>query len=249
VANHVPLWDALGRVKDVPDLSPAAAEAVLAFVALIERYRQQFQKGNLAQVTQALLEEIDFVGAARATASSTAGADRKAGAVRELLASLAAYERREGKKASLLTYLNRLSLDLRDAEDEHHHTRGRVTLMTLHGAKGLEWRLVFLMGLEEDLLPHGGMQGEPPNPEEERRLCYVGMTRARERLVLTRAAMRVKRGREVPRTPSRFLSDLPEGSHEVVDLGAPPAGPPTEVETNFFATLRERLKAQRNAPE
>jgi len=65
----------------------------------------------------------------------------------------------------------------------------RVALMTLHAAKGLEFDLVFLIGLEEDLLPHGGMQGEPPNPEEERRLCYVGMTRAKKRLVLTRAAV------------------------------------------------------------
>jgi DNA helicase II / ATP-dependent DNA helicase PcrA len=116
--------------------------------------------------------------------------------------------------------------------------------MTLHGSKGLEWKLVFLMGLEEELLPHAGMQGELPNPEEERRLCYVGMTRAREQLVMTRATMRLKRGREVPRTPSRFLDDLPEDLCEIIDLDAVPEGPPTEKEQNFFASLRERLKAQ-----
>ncbi len=88
------------------------------------------------------------------------------------------------------------------------------------------------------------MQGEPPNPEEERRLCYVGITRARERLFLTRAAMRVKRGRELPRTPSRFLADLPAELCEVIDLAAP-AGPPTEKETDFFSDLRERLAAKR----
>lgn len=88
------------------------------------------------------------------------------------------------------------------------------------------------------------MQGEAPNPEEERRLCYVGMTRARERLVMTRATQRLKRGREVPRTPSRFLQDVPEELCEIIDLDAIPQGPPTEKEQNFFASLRERLKGQ-----
>ena len=152
--------------------------------------------------------------------------------------------RSEAPKASLLTYLNRLSLDTRQEEDDPSAHSGRVTLMTLHGAKGLEWRLVFLIGLEEDLLPHSGMQGEPPNPEEERRLCYVGMTRARERLVLTRAAIRIKRGRELLRTPSRFLEDLPEELVDLIDLAGIPAGPPEEKEQNFFANLREKLKAK-----
>ena len=114
--------------------------------------------------------------------------------------------------------------------------------MTLHGAKGLEWRLVFLMGVEEDLLPHSGMQGEAPNPEEERRLCYVGMTRARERLVMTRAATRIRRGKEIPRTPSRFLDDIPEQLCDVTDMAAIPSGPPSTQELGFFANLKERLK-------
>jgi DNA helicase-2/ATP-dependent DNA helicase PcrA len=70
------------------------------------------------------------------------------------------------------------------------------------------------------------------------------MTRARERLVLTRCATRIKRGREVPRTPSRFLADIPEQYCEVVDLDAEPEGPPQEKELNFFASLRDRLKAR-----
>jgi DNA helicase-2/ATP-dependent DNA helicase PcrA len=164
--------------------------------------------------------------------------------VAQVIDSLETYERREGPKASLLTYLNRLALDTKDEDDEAHHTAGRVTLMTLHGSKGLEWRLVFLMGLEEELLPHAGMQGELPNPEEERRLCYVGMTRAREQLVMTRATMRLKRGREVPRTPSRFLDDVPEDLCEIIDLDAVPDGPPTTQELNFFESLRQRLKGQ-----
>jgi DNA helicase II / ATP-dependent DNA helicase PcrA len=241
--NEVPLWQALGRAAEVETLPPGAAEKVGDFVALIEGYRRRFTKGNLAQTTRDLLDQIDFKAQARANAPSAAAGDRRVKAVAQVIESLESYEKREGKKASLLTYLNRLALDMRSEEDEPARASGRVTLMTLHGSKGLEWRTVFLMGLEEDLLPHSGMQGEPPNPPEERRLCYVGITRARERLVLTRAAMRIKRGKEVPRTPSRFLGDLPEDLTEVLDLGAPPPGPPSEKELNFFDSLRAKLKA------
>src|SRR5690606_12095298 len=157
--------------------------------------------GNLSQVTQKLLDEIGFKDAIRVTTPSPTTADRKLRSIDQILASLEAYERREGPKAGLLTYLNRLALDTR--EEEEGPTGKRVTLMTLHGAKGLEWRVVFLMGLEEELLPHSGMQGEPQNLEEERRLCYVGITRARQKLYLTRAATRLRRGKDIPRTPSR----------------------------------------------
>lgn len=244
LAQEVPLWEAMQRAAAIDTLPQGAAEKVAEFVALMDRYRKAFNKGNLSHLTRELLAEIDFVGNVRGQATTLAAGDRKAKAVAHVVASLEAYEKKEGPKASLLTYLNRLSLDNKDEDDEAHHLSGRVTLMTLHGAKGLEWKLVFMVGLEEDLLPHSGMQGEAPNPEEERRLCYVGMTRARERLVMTRAATRIKRGKEVPRTPSRFLSDIPEQLCEVVELGAAPVGPPTVKEQNFFASLRQRLKAE-----
>jgi DNA helicase-2/ATP-dependent DNA helicase PcrA len=242
IAEDASLWEAMGRARDNETLPQGAGDKVVEFVELIERYRKAFTKGNLAELTQRLLTDIGFVEHARSHAPSLAAGDRKKQAIDQVIASLEAYERKEGPKASLLTYLNRLALDTKEEEDEPHHTRGRVTLMTLHGAKGLEWRLVFLVGVEEDLLPHSGMQGEPPNPEEERRLCYVGMTRARERLVMTRSATRIRRGRELVRTPSRFLGDIPTAFCDVIDIGAVPEGPPTVEEKSFFANLRGRLK-------
>ncbi len=127
--------------------------------------------------------------------------------------------------------------------------------MTLHGAKGLEWRCVFLCGMEEGLLPHSGRgfddSGSEPradgalNLEEERRLCYVGMTRARERLILTRAVERTKRGKPVPRTPSRFLEDIPAELLEPIDLRGPLPAAPKEVQQakarSFFASMSELL--------
>jgi DNA helicase-2/ATP-dependent DNA helicase PcrA len=235
------LQDALARSAEIPDLPQGSAECVAAFHRLLERYRAMYEKAGLAESTRLLLDEVGFKEAARQLTRSAAVADRKLQSVEGILGSLDAYEKREGPKANLLSYVNRLSLDFKDAEDNPTHTARRVTLMTLHAAKGLEYKVVFLIGMEEDLMPHSGMQGEAQNLEEERRLCYVGMTRARERLYLSRAAMRVKRGKELPRTPSRFLADLPPELFEVQDIGAPPPGPPTEQEQRFFANLKERL--------
>ena len=154
----------------------------------------------------------------------------------------------DGFASGLPGYLMRLALDSKDADGDGGDV---VTLMTLHGAKGLEWRCVFLAGLEEGLLPHSGRgfddaSGEPQadgaiNLEEERRLCYVGLTRARERLILTRATERVRRGKAIPRTPSRFLEDIPKGLLDVIDLAGPQAESAKEVQQvkakSFFAAM------------
>jgi DNA helicase-2/ATP-dependent DNA helicase PcrA len=243
-ADGVTLWEAMERGEKYEDLPAGAAGKVREFLQLIERYRKLFAGGNLAQVTRGLLEEIGFREATRSLAISATSADKKIKSVDQVLDSLESFEKREGPKASLLTYLNRLSLDTRQEEEEVPGGSRRVTLMTVHAAKGLEYRLVFFIGMEEDLMPHKGMQGEPQNLEEERRLCYVGITRAKELLYLTRASVRVKRGKEVPCTPSRFLEDLPPEVVEVIDLKAPRTGPETPQERNFFANLKERFKAK-----
>ena len=239
-SRGVPLLDVLCSPASVPGLTPGAAKAVTEFSELIRRTRARLRTEPLSRVTRALLEDIGFEAAARASTSSAAAADRRLQGVEGVLASLEQFERREGARSDLLTYLNRLSLDGREEEDGP--TPARVALLTLHGAKGLEFRTVFLVGMEEGFLPHGGMQGEPQNLEEERRLCYVGITRARDELILTRAASRLRRGRDVPRTPSRFLADIPAEVLEVSDTTVPPPGPPTEAEQGFFRSLKARLQ-------
>ncbi|CAM3696986.1 UvrD-helicase domain-containing protein [Corallococcus sp. ZKHCc1 1396] len=242
-AEGVTLWTSMRRADTYEDLPAGAGGKVLEFVEMVERYRDAFsQAPRLSEATQKLLEEIGFREATRAKAVSGTAADKKLKSVDHVLASLEKFEKREGPKASLLTYLNRLSLDTRQEEEEIPGQNRRVTLMSLHASKGLEYRLVFFLGMEEDLMPHGGMQGEAQNLEEERRLCYVGITRAKELLYLTRSTVRVKRGKEVPRTPSRFLEDLPPDAFENVDMDAPRQGPPDEKEKNFFANLKERFK-------
>ncbi len=111
------------------------------------------------------------------------------------------------------------------SDADSYSEEARVTLMTLHAAKGLEFPLVFLTGMEEGLFPHSRTFTDPTGLEEERRLCYVGMTRAMDTLVLTRARYRRRYGSDMPEAsiPSRFLEEVP--SRLVEDLGSPPARP------------------------
>ena len=110
------------------------------------------------------------------------------------------------------------------SEADDYDARAQITLMTLHAAKGLEFPVVFLVGLEEGLFPHSRTLLEPDDLEEERRLCYVGMTRAMDRLLLTRASYRRRYGTDLPEAsvPSRFLDEVPRELLE--DLGSPRAG-------------------------
>ncbi|MCK4176174.1 ATP-binding domain-containing protein [Aciditerrimonas ferrireducens] len=94
--------------------------------------------------------------------------------------------------------------------DELEEDAGRVSLMTLHAAKGLEFPVVFLVGMEDGVFPHSRTLDDPAQLEEERRLCYVGITRARERLYLTHAWSRTLFGTTTPAVPSRFLREIPE---------------------------------------
>jgi DNA helicase-2/ATP-dependent DNA helicase PcrA len=111
------------------------------------------------------------------------------------------------------------------SEADSYSEDARVTLMTLHAAKGLEFPLVFLTGMEEGLFPHSRTLTDPIGLEEERRLCYVGMTRAMDTLVMTRARYRRRYGSDMPEPSiaSRFLEEVP--AHLVEDLGSPPARP------------------------
>jgi len=121
---------------------------------------------------------------------------------------------------SLAAFLDHAALS---SDTDRYSAESRVTLMSLHAAKGLEFPLVFLTGMEEGLFPHSRTMNDPTQLEEERRLCYVGMTRAMDTLVLTRARYRRRYGNDMPESslPSRFLSEIPETLLQ--DLGSPPS--------------------------
>jgi DNA helicase II / ATP-dependent DNA helicase PcrA len=242
VAHGAPLFDALARAAEIPDLPRGAADRIAPFVALIQKYAARFAEGKLAETARALVAEVDLYTHARTTVQSMEAGMRKVEGLDGLLRSLERWENRTARP-KLGTWLHRLALDSRDEEPG---AQEGVTLMTLHAAKGLEFPVVFLVGVEEDLLPCAGIQGEARDLEEERRLAYVGITRARELLYVTRADTRTKRGKILVRTPSRFLDDLPPEAHEKLDPSAF-SSKPQEVAAHtedVMAALRARLGAR-----
>jgi DNA helicase-2/ATP-dependent DNA helicase PcrA len=134
----------------------------------------------------------------------------------ELVSAAKEYETRQ-PEPSLGGFVDRLSL-LSDVDEEQGTRDARIWLMTLHSAKGLEFPMVILAGLEEKLFPHSRSAENEEELEEERRLCYVGMTRARQRLVLTGAARRRVFGEYQSSEPSRFIDEVPP---ELLDRMAP----------------------------
>jgi DNA helicase II / ATP-dependent DNA helicase PcrA len=240
VEQGLHLFDALKRAAEIPELPRGAAERIAAFVALMEKFRARFREGQIGDAARALFAEVDLYTHVRQGVASLEAGARKVDALDGVLRSLESYCQRSARP-SLATWLQRLALDSRDDEDPAGDDG--IVLMTLHAAKGLEFPVVFLVGVEEDYLPCAGIQGEARDLDEERRLAYVGITRARELLYLTRCAARTKRGKLQPRTPSRFLEDLPPGAHAQVDPEAL-AAPPQEIAAhteNVMAALRARL--------
>jgi DNA helicase-2/ATP-dependent DNA helicase PcrA len=143
-----------------------------------------------------------------------------------LLNSAREFERRNAEGATVAEYLDTVSLAT-DA-DVAATSGGAVTLSTLHTAKGLEFPAVFIVGLEEGYLPHGESREDAEELEEERRLLYVGMTRAKDELTLTLAGRRLVYGKVQYRAPSRFLEEIPAAALE--QLAAPRAVRPTIFE-------------------
>jgi len=237
-AHGVPIFRALSGAARVEGLPRGAAERMEEFVALVERFRARFRAGPMGTAARAMVEELGLAAWARSSVLSAQAGARKVEAIDGVLRSLESYEARE-RRPSLDAFLSRLALDSREEEPEESDG---VTLMTLHAAKGLEFPVVFLVGCEEDLLPVAGIQGEARDLEEERRLAYVGITRAREALWLTRARVRTKRGKPEARTPSRFLADLPADAF----VGHDPAGAGSSADAaarsgEVMSALRARL--------
>lgn len=201
----VPLWEVLRQIDTVEGLSRRVKRDVGRFVAFMDELRARREETALTHLVERLLEESGYLAALEADRSEEGRARLEN--VKEFLSVTLAYDRETAPTGkSLDDFLGRLAL----VTDLDQYRGGeRVVLLTLHMAKGLEFPVVFLVGLEEGLFPHARALLDPAELEEERRLCYVGMTRARERLYLTWARERTLYGYSDCNAVSRFVQEIP----------------------------------------
>lgn len=202
----IPLFDALRAEAQDGDLTQSARIKLREFVDIMEKYHAKFAENAqpLARTLSELLDDIHYVAYIQSSSNSDEIARIRRDNLDELIGALASYETREGR--NLGGFLEQLVLDPPHADDGEK--RDEVTLMTLHSAKGLEFPYVFIVGCEENLLPHQNSLAEPAL-SEERRLFYVGITRAKRWLYLSRCLSR-RRGYEIIEAePSRFIKDIP----------------------------------------
>lgn len=198
------LCQEIAQEKRPFSLSAKQKESLRTFVDLIEKIRSRIEMNlSLAELIQYTVESSGYLDYLQADLETAV--DRKEN-LEELAAKAAEWEKE--KCSSLSLFLEELSLKS-SSDTISSHTAEAVSLMTLHNGKGLEFSAVFLVGLEEDLFPHINAKDDPASLEEERRLCYVGMTRAKELLYLSAAKSRFLWGGKRFMSPSRFLEELP----------------------------------------
>jgi len=202
--KRLPLYEGLKQAIGEGWLPSAAKARMKEFVQLIEAFRNDAETLTLSQLTLALLAKTEYL--QRLKQEGTDEALSKIENVDELINVMMGLEQGE-EKVSLESFLDKVSL-VTDV-DLYEDKGNRVSLMTLHCAKGLEFPVVLIVGIEEGLLPHYRRGEEIEDMEEERRLFYVGMTRAKQRLFLSRAEERSTFGVGRANLPSRFLDELP----------------------------------------
>ena len=272
-----PLWETLRQVREIVGVSRAQQEPVRHFVEMIEELRVEYaatvaaiaagQTGErtLCAFAREVVRRARLEEAVRAdNAKSERAMEVRLDILRDFVASIGLYEDRtwtaqplpdeedDWEPPSMRAFLEKISLtEEDDKKDKDEEEPERVTLMTMHSAKGLEFTQVFIIGMEEDILPHARSasveveEGGIDPVAEERRLFYVGITRARHRLVLSGCATRRQRTAVVERKPSRFLKEVPadllenrSGQSARTSLSEEES---KDLKVNFFSRMKDML--------
>lgn len=238
--HQVPLWDASKELLEKSFFAARAANALEGFLSLIDTLDSDTKRLELHERTEHVIQNSGLIEHCRKEKGEKGLArvenlEELVNAAREF--DLSAH----GDLPPLTAFLTYTALESGDSQADTFEDS--VQLMTLHSAKGLEFPLVFLCGIEEGLFPHYMSLEDPNRLEEERRLCYVGMTRAMERLVMTYAEIRRLHGKEAYHRPSRFLSEIPENLLQGVRLKTKVSRPESRS-TEYSAT---RITEPQNA--
>jgi DNA helicase-2/ATP-dependent DNA helicase PcrA len=212
--RNVSLWEAAQAVVGEQLLTARGANALAVFLNLIAQLEQQCEGLNLAQTTEHVIEAsglLEFHGKEKGEKGQ-----QRLENLRELLSATREFgdEDEDSELDSLTAFLDHAALESGEGQADAHEDA--VQMMTLHSAKGLEFPVVFITGMEEGLFPHKMSSEEPGRLAEERRLCYVGLTRAMRELYLTHAESRRLYGNENYNPPSRFLREIPAETLEEI---------------------------------
>jgi len=202
---NTPLWEIINDETSVNTMAGRSAKAVNKFAQLIKQWQEQIENLEAAEVVRGIMEESGYIDDLRN--KGTEEAENRLENIFELYNAVLQFQE-DNEDSSLEGFLANASL----ASDLDNLEEGQkaVSLMTLHSAKGLEFPVVFMVGLEQGLFPHSRTMRDPAALEEERRLCYVGITRAQEQLFLSHARERRLYGNREPAVRSQFLEELPK---------------------------------------
>ncbi|YAI82462.1 MAG: DNA helicase PcrA [cyanobacterium endosymbiont of Rhopalodia sterrenbergii] len=201
---ELPLWEIISDATSVNNLAGRAARSINNFSKIIKSFQEKITILSGAEILDQIMEVSGYIDDLKQ--KKTEEADNRLENISELYNAILQFQE-DAENINLQGFLSNVSLssDLDDLKEEQE----KVSLMTLHSAKGLEFPVVFLVGLEQGLLPHVRSLNDPLSLEEERRLCYVGLTRAQEQLFLTYARERFVWGSKETKIPSQFLKELP----------------------------------------
>jgi DNA helicase-2/ATP-dependent DNA helicase PcrA len=210
-------WEALEDAAASSDvLGAAPRKKVAAFIELMSGLRGEADSLGPAALAERVMEASGYRDAL--ASESTLESEGRLENLLELIAQMREYEK-EAEEPTLVGFLERVALA--SDVDGYDPEKGAVSLMTVHTAKGLEFPAVMITGMEERIFPHARSVDDDSAVEEERRLCYVAVTRARKQLALTRVRRRRLSGQELPGIPSRFLAELPADALEAIVMERP----------------------------
>ncbi len=248
----LPLLEAAHHAVHEDFLPTRSAKQLAGFLELAADFRRRAEEQPVAALLDHLVDALNYADYLEKTYAGQ-GAERMEN-VEALISAAVEYAEEEGlgeDEGGVLGFLDRSAL-VSDADDVG--AQPGVTLMTVHCAKGLEYPVVFLVGLEENLFPHAMSVGDEEDVEEERRLCYVAMTRARKLLFLTHAQFRRTHGAFLPSRPSRFLEETPEALTEEVHsteggfFGGPGRGDAVRAPNQGYGSGSSAARAARRRP-
>lgn len=211
VQSGRPAWQVMRDPAATADLPAAARRGIDDLRGILSEVRDAIVRQPLAEAMQTLLNRTQYLGEIRRLYDNPEEAEARSASVQEVVNAVAAFDERE-EGADFAGFLTETALAGREmgSEKDKLAARNAVWLLTMHAAKGLEFPVVYMVGMEEGVLPHSRSvkSGEDSDIAEERRLCYVGLTRAQESLTLSMALTRRRWGKPRPTTPSRFLYEI-----------------------------------------